>query len=448
MAINNATITLWGIEIAVISWDAQQGVCDFQYLPEFIKYGIEVAPITMPLQTEPYRFPNLNTETYKGLPGMLADVLPDKFGNALIDQWLIKQKRSKQDFNPVERLCYTGTRAMGALEFYPEIQKSKNNKKQPIEISEMVALANDVLNNKAFTLQHNRDGDVNNAGRGGQKGDLSNKALEYIYQVGTSAGGARAKAIINWNETEDIIVAGHELPEAGFESWLIKFDGVDENKDKETLADPKGFGRIEYAYYLLAKSVGIHMSECRLLEESDRAHFITKRFDRQGGKKIHKTSLCGMAHMDFNDNLNNAYEQVFNVARQLTLPKYDLEQLVKLMAFNVIFRNQDDHTKNIEFLMDQQGIWRLAPAFDLTFAYRPDGMWTRFHQLSINGKRDEFQLYDLEAAAKAAGFSAQKTRNLISEVDEGRRQWLGFSNEAGVDEERAQDIQTHFRHLE
>ena len=274
MAINNATVTLWGIDIAVISWDEQQGVCDFQYLPEFIEYGIEVAPITMPLQAEPYRFPNLNKETYKGLPGMLADVLPDKFGNALIDQWLIKQKRSKQDFNPVERLCYTGTRAMGALEFHPEIQKTKNNKKQPIEISEMVTLANDVLNNKAYKLQGS---DLN--------GDLDSKAFEYIYQVGTSAGGARAKAIINWNEDQNIIMAGHELPEPGFESWLIKFDGVDENKDKEVLADPKGFGRIEYAYYLLAKRVGIIMSECRLLEESDRAHFITKRFDRQRGKK-------------------------------------------------------------------------------------------------------------------------------------------------------------------
>ena len=436
MAINNATVSLWGIDIAVISWDEQQGVCDFQYLPEFIEYGIEVAPITMPLQTEPYRFPNLNKETYKGLPGMLADVLPDKFGNALIDQWLIKQKRSKQDFNPVERLCYTGTRAMGALEFHPEIQKSKNNKKQPIEISEMVTLANDVLNNKAYKLQGS---DLN--------GDLDSKAFEYIYQVGTSAGGARAKAIINWNETQNIIVAGHELPEPGFESWLIKFDGVDENKDKEVLADPKGFGRIEYAYYLLAKRVGIAMSECRLLEESDRAHFSTKRFDRQGGKKIHKTSLCGMAHMDFNDNLNNAYEQAFQTARQLGLPKSDLEQLVKLMAFNVIYRNQDDHTKNIEFLMNQEGQWRLAPAFDLTFAYRPDGVWTRFHQLSINGKRDEFELKDLELAAKAAGFSAQKARSLIAEVDVGRQLWASFAEEAGVNNDRSLQIESHFRRL-
>lgn len=423
---------LWGIEIAVISWDAQQGVCDFQYLPSFIEYGIEVAPITMPLQIEPYRFPNLNKETYKGLPGMLADVLPDKFGNALIDQWLIKHKRSKKDFNPVERLCYTGTRAMGALEFIPEIQKTKNNKKQPIEIAEMVGLANDVLNSKTYKLQNDQ---------------FHNKELEYIYQVGTSAGGARAKAIINWNQTDNVIVAGHELPEPGFESWLIKFDGVDDNKDKEALADPQGFGRIEYAYYLLAKKVGINMSECRLLEESNRAHFMTKRFDRMNGKKIHKTSLCGLAHMDFNDNLSNSYEQVFQVARQLTLPATDLEQLVKVMAFNVIYRNQDDHTKNIEFLMNQEGTWRLAPAFDLTFAYSPNGIWTRFHQLSINGKRDGFKLKDLIEAGKVAGFSAQKIRNIINSISNGRENWVEVALSAGVPTDRVEGIQSHFRFL-
>ena len=432
MAISNATVMLWGVEIAVISWDPQQGGCDFQYLPEFIQYGIEVAPITMPLQAEPYRFLALNKETYKGLPGMLADVLPDKFGNALIDQWLIKQKRSKKDFNPVERLCYTGTRAMGALEFKPEIQKTKKLSKQPIEISEMVALANDVLNNKAYKLQADK---------------LGSKEVEYIYQVGTSAGGARAKAIINWNQSTNVIMAGHELPEEGFDSWLIKFDGVEENKDKEDLADPKGYGRIEFAYYKLAKSVGINMSECRLLEESKRAHFMTKRFDRVAGKKIHKTSLCGMAHMDFNDNLSHSYEQVFQVARQLGLLADDLEQLIKLMALNVIYRNQDDHTKNIEFLMNQQGTWRLAPVFDLTFAYREDGIWTRFHQMSINNKRDDFQLSDLVEAGKVAGFSAQKTRNIISLVESGRKNWEAIAESSGVEMAREKGIRSHFRFL-
>ncbi len=321
---------------------------------------------------------------------------------------------------------------MGALEFIPEIQKTKNNKKQPIEIAEMVGLANDVLNSKTYKLQNDQ---------------FHNKELEYIYQVGTSAGGARAKAIINWNQTDNVIVAGHELPEPGFESWLIKFDGVDDNKDKEALADPQGFGRIEYAYYLLAKKVGINMSECRLLEESNRAHFMTKRFDRMNGKKIHKTSLCGLAHMDFNDNLSNSYEQVFQVARQLTLPATDLEQLVKVMAFNVIYRNQDDHTKNIEFLMNQEGTWRLAPAFDLTFAYSPNGIWTRFHQLSINGKRDGFKLKDLIEAGKVAGFSAQKIRNIINSISNGRENWVEVALSAGVPTDRVEGIQSHFRFL-
>jgi serine/threonine-protein kinase HipA len=239
MSIEQAEVVLWGTTIAYISWNKIQNVCDFQYAPDFIPYGIEVAPLTMPLREEPYRFPSLNFETFKGLPGMLADVLPDKFGNALIDQWLLRQNRSLESFGPIERLCYTGTRAMGALEFLPS-ERSRSNQplNKPLDIAELVGLANQVLNARSYQLQAL---------------PLGGKAFDHIYQVGTSAGGARAKAIINWNETTGEIKAGHGQPQLGFESWLIKFDGISNNKNKESLADPKGYGRTEYAYYLLAK---------------------------------------------------------------------------------------------------------------------------------------------------------------------------------------------------
>ena len=277
MAVELAKVSLWGTDIAVVSWNEKGRFAEFQYTVEFVKFGIEVAPIMMPVRKEPYRFNALSYETYKGLPGLLADVLPDKFGNALIDQWLIKEHRSPESFNPVERLCYTGVRAMGALEFRPVTSPHQEGRDQaPIEIEKMVLLANKVLSSKNYELSAL---------------ELRTTEMERILQVGTSAGGARAKAIINWNEKTGIIVAGHRQPEEGFGSWLIKFDGINENSDRE-LADPKGFSRIEYAYYLMASSVGIIMTECRLLEEGGRAHFMTKRFDRIDGKKIHKINNC------------------------------------------------------------------------------------------------------------------------------------------------------------
>ena len=244
MAIQLAEVILWGTTIAVVRWDEKSELAEFQYTPEFLDFGVEVAPLTMPVRREPYRFSSLSRETFKGLPGMLADVLPDKFGNALIDQWLIKQGRRPMDFNPVERLCYSADRAMGALEFKPTQRYFEKELGDPIEVANMVQLASKVLKNKqfAFSLTKNKENPY----------DIDSEELERILQVGTSAGGARAKAIINWNEESNAVLPGHAMPPEGFESWLIKFDGVSENRDKE-LADPQGFGRIEYAYFLMAK---------------------------------------------------------------------------------------------------------------------------------------------------------------------------------------------------
>lgn len=432
MAIELAEVMLWGTAIAVVRWDEQSGVADFQYTPEFQGFGIEVAPVVMPVRAQAYRFAHLNKETFKGLPGMLADVLPDKFGNALIDQWLIKQGRSPEDFNPIERLCYTANRAIGALEFRPTQRYFDPDQGAQIEIDKMVRLASLVLQKRQFEIDRQ---------------DLDGEALEQILQIGTSAGGARAKAIINWNEQRNIILPGHMQPQDGFDGWLIKFDGVSENRDKE-LADPLGYGRIEYAYYLLAVKAGIEMMESRLLEEGGRAHFMTKRFDRIGGDKLHMTSLCGLGHFDFNDPAATSYEQAFVLARQLQVPREHVAQLFKRMVFNVVFRNQDDHTKNIAFLMDRSGAWQLSPAFDVAYSYNPNGLWTSKHQMSINGKRDDFIVSDFLSAAEQTGLPKQRIRKCIDEVLTVLPLWANCAQAAGVSGEMIEAIGKTFRRFD
>ena len=432
MAIELAEVMLWGTAIAVVRWDEQSGVADFQYTPEFQGFGIEVAPVVMPVRAQAYRFSHLNKETFKGLPGMLADVLPDKFGNALIDQWLIKQGRSPEDFNPIERLCYTANRAIGALEFRPTQRYFDPDQGAQIEIDKMVRLASLVLQKRQFEIDRQ---------------DLDGEALEQILQIGTSAGGARAKAIINWNEQRNIILPGHMQPQDGFDGWLIKFDGVSENRDKE-LADPLGYGRIEYAYYLLAVKAGIEMMESRLLEEGGRAHFMTKRFDRIGGDKLHMTSLCGLGHFDFNDPAATSYEQAFVLARQLQVPRENVAQLFKRMVFNVVFRNQDDHTKNIAFLMDRSGAWQLSPAFDVAYSYNPNGLWTSKHQMSINGKRDDFIVSDFLSAAEQTGLPKQRIRKCIDEVLTVLPLWANCAQAAGVSGEMIEAIGKTFRRFD
>jgi serine/threonine-protein kinase HipA len=429
MAIELAEVVLWGTTIAVVRWDEQAGVADFQYTPEFEGFGIEVAPVVMPVRSQPYRFANLNKDTFKGLPGMLADVLPDKFGNALIDQWLVKQGRSPSDFNPIERLCYTADRAIGALEFKPTQRYFDHDEGAKIEIDKMVRLASLVLQKKQFEIDSQ---------------DLDGEALEQILQIGTSAGGARAKAIINWNEKDNIILPGHVQPQDGFDGWLIKFDGVSENRDKE-LADPLGYGRIEYAYYLLAQKAGITMMESRLLEEGGRAHFMTKRFDRVDGEKRHMTSLCGLGHFDFNYPAATSYEQAFVLARQLQVPRDHVAQLFKRMVFNLVFRNQDDHTKNIAFLMDRSGAWQVSPAFDVAYSFNPQGLWTSKHQMSVNGKRDNFVLQDILSAAEQTGLSKQKVKKIIEDVLGCVQLWPDCAQMAGVSNEMMLSIGNTFR---
>ncbi len=427
-----AEIKLWGSVIGAVSVDGPNEVAAFEYDRTFLKSGIEVAPLMMPLSERIYGFPELPRRTFHGLPGMLADALPDKFGNALIDAWLATQGRAPESFNAVERLCYTGARGMGALEFAPAMGPVYRAAKA-IEVEALVKLASDVLSHRN-NLKGTFAGDGTRA-----------EALKDILRVGTSAGGARAKAVIAWDPRTNEVRSGQVAAGDGFEYWLLKFDGVSNNRDKE-LNDPAGYGAIEYAYSLMARAAGITMSECRLLEEHGRRHFMTRRFDRlPDGSKLHMQSLCAMAHYDFNNAGAYSYEQAFQVIRRLGLPMAAIEEQFRRMAFNIVTRNQDDHVKNIAFLMNRAGRWTLAPAFDLTYAYNPNGDWTSRHQMSMNGKRDDFTLEDFKACARTAIMKRGRAETILGEVCEAAAQWPSFARQADVAPAWRKQIQDNFR---
>ncbi len=365
---------------------------------------------------------------------MLADALPDRFGNLLIDQWLVQQGRDPASFSPIERLCYMGTRAMGALEFRPALRTTRDVSVS-VEVESLVRLASEALQSKASlnTTIARRD-DVTNA-----------SAMNEIIRVGTSAGGARAKAVIAWNPNTNEICSGQVEAPDGFEHWLLKLDGVQGNRDRE-LSDPQGYGKIEYAYYLMATEAGVEMSECRLLRENDRSHFMTRRFDRtNSGAKLHVQTLCAITHFDFNKAGAYSYEQALQTMLQLELPRGDLEQQFRRMVFNVVARNQDDHTKNISFLMNKQGEWSLSTAYDVVYSYNPSGAWTGSHQMSINGKRDAFSINDLLAVAKRFNISRSFARRAIEEVDAAVTRWPEFAQVANVPKKWAKRISEHHR---
>ena len=425
-----ARVQLWGRTIGAASLEKGGEYAAFQYDPDFARSGIEISPITMPLSDRVYLFPELQFRTFHGLPGLLADSLPDRFGNALIDAWLARQGRTPESFHAVERLCYTGTRGMGALEFAPALGP-KPTRATRIEIDELVKLASEILTE-----------------RGGLKGDLSGpgqqKAMRDILRVGTSAGGARAKAVIAWNRETNEVRSGQIAVGDGFDYWLLKFDGVTGNRDKE-LEDPKGYGAIEYAYSLMAKAAGIEMSECRLLEENGRRHFMTRRFDRLvGGDKLHMQSLGALGHFDFNQPGAYAYEQAFLTIRQLKLPMRATEEQFRRMVFNIVARNQDDHVKNIAFLMDKDGRWSLTPAFDVSYSFNPSGSFTATHQMTMNGKRDGFTMEDFRACAKSALMKRGRAEKIVEEVCAAVRRWPEFAEQARVAKSRSAGIQkTH-----
>lgn len=422
-----AEVKLWGKTIGAVLLQDGDDVASFEYDAAFAQSGIQVAPLVMPLSRRVHRFPALSRTTFHGLPGLLADSLPDKFGNALIDAWLASRGRQADSFNAIERLCYTGQRGMGALEFAPATGPAAKQT-TGIEVSQLVALASKVLT-------HRNNLQASFAAQG------SEDALSDILRVGTSAGGARAKAVVAWNRKTNEVRSGQVKAGKDFEYWLLKFDGVSGNKDKE-LDDPKGYGLIEYAYYLMALECGIDMSECRLFKEHGRSHFMTRRFDRlAGGEKLHMQSLSALAHYDFNMAGAYSYEQALLVMRQLQLPMQAIEQQFRRMAFNIVARNQDDHVKNIAFLMNKSGEWSLSPAFDMTYSFNPAGAWTASHQMTMNGKRDNFTLDDFNACAKKASMKRGRAAKIVSEVQATVSKWKSFAEQAGLPDGVRQKIQ-------
>ncbi|MEB3242999.1 MAG: type II toxin-antitoxin system HipA family toxin [Cyanobacteriota bacterium] len=426
-----AAVELWGTRIGAVALTEPNGVAAFEYEPSFLASGIQLAPLMMPLAERLYSFPDLPRRTFRGLPGLLADSLPDRFGNNVINAWLARQGRTPASFDAVERLCYTGLRGMGALEFKPA-QGPSAQTSGPLQIAELVTLASEILSQRqglATTFQDPERED----------------ALQTILRVGTSAGGARAKALIAWNPSTGAVRSGQLDAPPGFSHWLLKFDGVRGNKDKE-LDDPQGYGLVELAYSRMARAAGITMTDCRLLEENGRRHFMTRRFDRDdAGQKLHMQSLGALAHFDYNEPGSYSYEQAFLVMRQLRLPMHDLEEQYRRMVFNLVARNQDDHVKNIAFLMDRTGQWSLSPAFDVTWSFNPAGDWTATHQMSVNGKRDQFTRADLLAAGRSALLKRGRVETIANEVISAVGDWPRHAAEAGVPADRCSQIQASHR---
>ena len=428
---NDARVVLWGTVIGAVTWLEDREVGVFQYTPDFIRSGIQLAPLMMPLGEFPYEFPALARNTFKGLPGLLTDSLPDRYGNAIIDAWLASQGRTAASFHPVERLCYIGSRGMGALEFEPATLGPPTSK-HAVEVARLVDLANQILDERA------RLGGV-------FSGEDDHEAINDLLRVGTSAGGARAKAILSWNPETNEFRSGQVDAGTGFEHWLMKFDGITSNQDTE-IATPKGYGKIEYAYHLMAVEAGIEMTACRLHHEGGRSHFMTKRFDRstKGGKR-HMQSLGAIAHYDYKQPASYSYEQAVQVIRRLGLPRKDMDQQILRAIFNVVGRNCDDHVKNIAFLMNRRGEWRLSPAFDISYAWNSSGEWTSRHQMSVNGKRDRFEREDLLALANVADIKKARANQMIDRVIEAVRLWPDFAKKAGVADARVMEIQTNQR---
>ncbi len=429
MSATLARVHLWGQLVGALAYSPETKVATFEYADTWLQRGVEISPIHLPLGPGKFSFPALPFATYRGLPAAFADTLPDDFGNAVIDAWLARQGRDSGSFSSLERLLYTGKRGMGALEYLPALEPALDASGS-VELGSLVAMAQSMLDERA-KLKSKLDR------------EHREEALLTMMQVGTSAGGARAKAIVGINKERTELRSGQvDLP-AGFEHYLLKFDGVIERSSThETFGDPQGFGRMEYAYYLMARECGINISDCELLVDGDRAHFMTKRFDRIGNEKIHYQSLCAIDHADYKKPGSYSYEQLFRTMRRLRLDRPAALEMFRRMAFNVVARNHDDHTKNFGFTLQRGHTWQLAPAFDLAFSYKRDSPWVHAHQLSIAGKRDDFNRADLLAVVPT--FENEAARILDEVVDVVSR-WPSFARSAGVSSAFSESIKRMHR---
>lgn len=422
-------VRCWGRSVGALAYDPKIALNVFEYSPEWTATGVELSPLQMPNRAGTYTFPQLSKDTFHGLPAMIADALPDDFGNAVIDAWLAEKGIDKTAITSLDRLAYAGERALGALTFHPA-QYGLDGPTTAIQLADIVTQARSLLAGNVASVGSTRD------------------ALTQLIQVGSSAGGARAKAVIQYNPNTYQIRSGYAATESGFEPWLLKLDGVSNAADGSinSLDAPTQYTRIEYAYYLMAKDAGITMSECQLLIEGPRAHFLTRRFDRKTtGERIHLQSLCAIDHLDFRFHDTHSYAQYFNAIRALGMGQDEITQAFRRMVFNVVALNRDDHTKNFAFLLPENGMWLLAPAYDITHAFNPQGRWTQRHQMSINGKYDQISSNDLCAVGDTQGVPAYKS--IIKEITSSVKRWATFADEAKVNPETreriASEMKTH-----
>jgi serine/threonine-protein kinase HipA len=428
-------ITYQQHNVGAVSFDTEKGLGAFEYDPAFIKTGIELSPLKMPLSESVFSFPELDFNTFKGLPGLIADSLPDDFGNAVLNAWVAAQGKSPHDITPLQRLQYTGKRGVGALEYSPATRLRSLNAFQQVDIQSLVSIAQEILDARgSFTAELNQDGREDR------------EAMLSLLSVGMSAGGARPKAVLAFNNDFTQVRSGQTRIPEGFTHYLMKFDGVSEhNKNQETFGDPMGYGAMEFVYHLMAKNCGIEMMPCRLIQEGDRRHFITQRFDRVANQKVHVQTLNGLAHVDYKKTGSFSYTELFSIARQLKLPATDALQILKRMAFNIIARNHDDHSKNVAFMLKNDK-WRLAPAYDLAYSYKPGSKWVNNHWMSLNGKRDNFTRSDLYSLEKLSPlFSKRTIDNVIDETIECVSNWQSLACEWSVPQSLREEISANLR---
>ncbi|WP_333013912.1 type II toxin-antitoxin system HipA family toxin [Vibrio vulnificus] len=440
MVMEVITITYQDDLVGAVSFDTEKGLGSFEYDPSFVKKGVELSPIKMPLSNRIYRFPELDFNTFKGLPGLIADSLPDDFGNAVLNAWVASQGRSPSDITPLQRLQYTGKRGMGALEYAPATKLRSLNASQQVEIQSLVSIAQEILDSRGnFEVELK------------QNGQDDREAMMSLLSVGMSAGGARPKAVLAFNEDFTQVRSGQTNVPSGFTHYLMKFDGVSEhNKNQETFCDPLGYGAMEFVYHLMANKCGVDMMPCRLLHEGNRRHFITQRFDRIKNSKVHVQTLNGLAHIDYKKPGSFSYAELFGIARQLKLSAVDAEQLFKRMTFNIIARNHDDHSKNFAFMLKQDRLkkdkWSLAPAYDLAYSYKPGSKWVNSHWMSLNGKRDNFTRSDFYSLEKLSPiFNKRKIDDIIDTTIEHVSTWRQLAEEWDVPKTLIDEIQENLR---
>lgn len=424
VSVDVVEVRIWDRQVGALMLDPASGFYAFEYSPCWLDSGLELSPLMLPLAPGVSIFPQLPVSTYHRLPAFVADALPDEFGNALIDAYLARRGVAKPSITPLDRLAYLGRRAMGALEFRP-MRGPRHTVPTAIEMEQLVSAAREVSMGKWASDEESR------------------AALMNLVQVGTSAGGQRAKAVIAWNPKTGEVRSGQatDLPD-GFSHWLLKLDGVVPiaKGGVHELGRSQGWGRVEYAYFLMAREAGVDISECRLLEEGDRAHFMTRRFDRKEGRKIHMATLCAMDHLDFRQISTHGYDQLFSVVRRLGLPESSLLETFRRMVFNVMARNQDDHTKNFAFLLEEEGAWDISPAYDITYANNPQSKWVSQHLMGVNGKFKDMEQEDLLKVGRRHGLEEGEMGQIIAQVRDAVSRWPEFARQAEVDEGLEKEI--------